>query len=63
MSRFKKALYENIGRQADEILSEIAWLKQYQRNEEIEDMENCVENIFDSLRAIADNIKNLKKEG
>ena len=58
----EETLWSNILRQVEEIKSEYAWLAQYQRDKNVDCVEDCARNIMDSCKAILENIENLKGE-
>lgn len=55
-------LRTNVCKQFANIESEFDWMRYYFRHKELECVEDCIRNIEDSLRAISENIENLKGE-
>ena len=52
----------NIRKQFADIESEYKWMKYYFHQKDWDCVEDCVRNIEDSLRAISENVENLKGE-
>lgn len=52
----------NICKQFADIESEFNWMKYYFIQKDWDCVEDCVRNIEDSLRAISENVENLKGE-
>lgn len=52
----------NVCKQFADIESEFNWMMRYFHQKDWECVEDCVRNIQDSLRAISENVENLKGE-
>ena len=58
----EQTLWKAIDKQWQSIEDELAWMNHYIATGEIEDVEDCVKNIQDSLNAIKENVEHLKGE-
>ena len=58
----EQTLWKAIDKQWQSIEDELAWMNHYIATGEIEDVEDCVKNIQDSLDAIKENVEYLKGE-
>ena len=56
----EQTLWNAIDKQWQSIEDELAWMNHYIATGEIEDVEDCVNNIQDSLNAIKENVEHLK---
>lgn len=58
----EQTLWRAIDKQWQSIEDELAWMNHYIAIGEIEDVEDCVKNIQDSLNAIKESVEHLKGE-
>ena len=58
----EQTLWRAINKQWESIDDEVKWMNHYIATNEVEFVEDCVLNIQESLRAIKENLENLKGE-